>query len=44
MGGVLANSGPEMVEISDKAKIAKQGYDKFSFRRPPGGKKKRKHK
>jgi hypothetical protein len=35
MGGVLATSGNPMVTLSDKERIAKQGFDKWSFRKPP---------
>lgn len=35
IGGVLTSIGNKMVEVSDKSKIAKHGFDKRSFRKEP---------
>lgn len=37
VGGVLPKQGNDTVEIADKDKIAKRGFDKWSFRKMPGG-------
>jgi hypothetical protein len=34
IGGVIPRQAPEMVNISDKDRIAQHGFDKFSFRHP----------
>lgn len=39
IGGVLGSSGNEMIEIADKYKIKKHGFDKWSFRKEPQKKK-----
>jgi hypothetical protein len=33
IGGVMGGKSPVMVEVSDKDRIAKHGFDKFSFRK-----------
>src|SRR5208283_3990318 len=33
IGGVLGNKEKEIIEVADKYKIAKHGFDKFSFRK-----------
>lgn len=42
VSGVLNSRENYMVKITDKDKIAKHGFDKHSFRKLPGGKKRRK--
>lgn len=39
VGGFLNQPVREMIQISDKDKIHKHGFDKWSFRKPPKGKK-----
>jgi hypothetical protein len=39
IGGTLIKPDKPMVRISDKDKIHKRGFDRYSFRRLPGGKK-----
>ena len=38
VGGVLTGQGRPMVKISDKYKVLKHGFDKWSFRKLPQGK------
>lgn len=38
VGGVLTGQGRPMVQISDKYKILKHGFNEWSFRKPPQGK------
>ena len=38
VGGVLTGQGRPMLEISDKYKIHKHGFNEWSFRKPPQGK------
>ena len=40
IGGVLGSNENEMIEIADKYKIKKHGFDKWSFRKEPQKKKK----
>lgn len=35
MSGVIGSTGPHLVEISDKIRAQKHGFDKWSFRKPP---------
>ncbi|AVH85031.1 hypothetical protein RsoM2USA_102 [Ralstonia phage RsoM2USA] len=35
IGGVLPKDGPPMIEVTDKDKVAKHGFDKHSFRKSP---------
>ena len=42
LSGVIGNTERDTVNISDKFRIAARGFDKWSFRRMPGGKKRRK--
>lgn len=35
IGGVLPKDGPPMVEVTDKDKVSKHGFDKYSFRKSP---------
>jgi hypothetical protein len=35
LGGVMVSHGREMYELNDAERIQKQGFDKWSFRRPP---------
>ena len=37
LGGVLGSGNPDVVEIADKYVAAGKGFDKWSFRTPPGG-------
>ena len=37
VGGVLGGKSPKMIEISDKIRKEKHGFDKWSFRTPPKG-------
>jgi hypothetical protein len=37
--GVLPNPYPPTVVVSEKTRIAKRGFDKWSFRKPPAKKK-----
>lgn len=39
LGGVMASNGPSMVEVSEKTRIEKRGFDKWSFRKMPTKKK-----
>jgi hypothetical protein len=32
-GGVMGGKSPSMIEVADKDRIAKHGFDKFSFRK-----------
>lgn len=38
VAGVMGGQAPPMVEVSNATRIAKQGFDKWSFRTPPGQK------
>ena len=40
IGGVLGGNSPKTIEISNDIKIAKHGFDKWSFRKEPGKKRK----
>ena len=42
IGGVLGIGEKEIIEVEDKYKISQHGFDKHSFRKEPGQKKKRK--
>lgn len=44
LSGILGMNDPEMIQIADKDMIGKKGFDKMSFRKPPGKKKPRKQK
>lgn len=35
IGGVMGGKSPAMIEVSDKDRIAKHGFDKYSFRKEP---------
>jgi hypothetical protein len=35
IGGVMGGKSPIMIEVSDKDRISKHGFDKFSFRKEP---------
>jgi hypothetical protein len=38
VGGILRQPDREMVKLTDKQKLEKRGFDKWSFRKPPEGK------
>lgn len=44
ISGVLGVNEPPVIEISEKDKVASKGFDKFSFRKEPGTKKRGKNK
>jgi len=33
IGGIMGGKSPIMIEVADKDRIAKHGFDKFSFRK-----------
>jgi hypothetical protein len=40
VSGVLGGKSPKTIEVSNDIKIAKRGFDKWSFRKEPGKKRK----
>lgn len=42
IGGVLGGKSPKMVEVDNKTKIHKAGFDEHSFRKEPGKKRRKK--
>jgi hypothetical protein len=36
IGGIMGGKSPAMIEVSDKDRIAKHGFDKYSFRKEKG--------
>lgn len=44
LSGILGMNDPEMIQIADEDMIVKKGFNKMSFRKPPGKRKPRKQK